>query len=223
MRPKFVAIVLLLVIGLLVMVALVQRGLHPKPATPTADTGDDFSPRRWHESPRTGSEVAKGGDVAKINNTVATSPLDANGRPPGDVQRSSEDADTAQEEYVRQQIKALDELARERNADSLNAILLELQNPNKEIRKGALEAAIEFRDRSSIPRLQEIAGSTQDPNEKAELLEAIEYLKLPTLTEHLAELQANAANAKPADNAASISNRWSRKPKTEAQGLPANP
>jgi hypothetical protein len=83
-------------------------------------------------------------------------------------------------------------LAMKNDAISRDAILAELQNPEKELREAALSAAIEFNDRSVLPRLQEIADQTSDSGEKAKILEAIEYIKLPSLTERLAARQQSS-------------------------------
>jgi HEAT repeat protein len=73
------------------------------------------------------------------------------------------------------------------DAGSLETILSELTNRDPEIRGGALEAAIQFGSREAIPRLMDAANQTDDPKEKAALDEAVEFLKLPSLKEVLAQ------------------------------------
>jgi hypothetical protein len=91
-----------------------------------------------------------------------------------------------------------------------------MRNPDKAIRKGALEAAIQFGDRSVVPTLQDIAAQTDDPAEKAEILAAIDYINLPSLTEYLS--QRNAAGL---TNTPQIStNRSGHRPRRQA---PRNP
>jgi hypothetical protein len=224
MRPNFLAVVLLLALGLFAIVALVERGFRTQPVTATAANGDGVSPNGRHGSvSAAGNAWAKVGSAGKLKAAISTAGLGTNGGLSDAKQLSSEDADASHEEYVEQRIHELERLARESGADSLNAILLELENPDKEIRKGALEATIQFRDRSSIPRLEVIAASTADPEEKTEILEAIEYLKLPTLTERLAEQQAVTGNANPPDNSSAPSKRSWRKPKVQTQELPTKP
>jgi hypothetical protein len=46
-----------------------------------------------------------------------------------------------------------------------------------------LEATVQFRSRDAIPRLLDAASQTDDPHEKAAIADAIEFLKLPTLSE----------------------------------------
>jgi hypothetical protein len=68
------------------------------------------------------------------------------------------------------------------DSNSLNIICSELSNPDKEIRAGALEAVVQFGDRSVAPRLRELAAQTEDTDGKSNLLEAANYLELPPLT-----------------------------------------
>lgn len=92
--------------------------------------------------------------------------------------------------YVDRRIIELNELAMYDDPISLETILSELENREPRIRKAALEAAIQFGDRSAIPRLQEVADQTADPLEKADLLKGVEFLKLPHLGEALAQTSA---------------------------------
>ena len=82
------------------------------------------------------------------------------------------------------------ELAMNDDSTSLDTILSELTNRDPEIRKGALEATIQFGSRDAIPKMLDAASQTDDPREKAEIAEAIEFLKLPSLTETLAQTPA---------------------------------
>jgi HEAT repeat protein len=70
-------------------------------------------------------------------------------------------------------------------------IVDELKNPAPEIRKAALEALKQARDRSVIPQMQEMAGQTDDSTEKQAILDAIDFINLPSLTEHLNQQQKN--------------------------------
>jgi len=206
MRPKIVAVILFLALALIAIMVLVERGIRPQVVTPTAsdggDLGDDSNfPKPLEEKVRPADDDwTKDDSSGGLGQAVAVAAVDTNRGPTSILPLSAEDAAAAHEEYVLDRIDELDKLARERTAESLNAILLELENPDKEIRKGALDATVQFRDRSSIPRLQEIAARTLDPEEKAELLEAIEYLKLRTLSERLAERQATTGNGETAPN-----------------------
>ena len=67
---------------------------------------------------------------------------------------------------------------------SRSTILKELTNSSKKVREAALSAAIQINDRSVIPYLANIANHTEDAREKVAILDAIEYIKLPSLTEY---------------------------------------
>jgi hypothetical protein len=89
------------------------------------------------------------------------------------------------ESEIQSRAAELMQLAMNDDAASLEAILKELRNPNRGMRDAALQATIQFGSRDAIPRLSEAAQQTDDPAEKSQLLSAIEFLKLPSLTEVL--------------------------------------
>lgn len=95
--------------------------------------------------------------------------------------------DPEHEKYVEETTDRLSRLGMMNDEASREAIMAEFKNPDRRIRQEALEAIIQFGDRSVIPRLEEIAAQTTDPIEQKEIIDAIEYIKLPSLTEYLAE------------------------------------
>ena len=168
MRAKVVIAALLLGVGLLGIVIWLNRNSQSRATTPAA-VADRASPK---STPRS----------KELKQPEQQSPAPNSTQPKNEA--GEEEIRT---EKVRQRIAELNDLAMNNDTNSLNTILSELTNPDVEIRKGALEAVIQFADRAAIPRLQEIADHTEDNTEKGALLEAIEYLKLPSLTEHLRE------------------------------------
>jgi len=101
---------------------------------------------------------------------------------------SDEDSPTARHKaYVESRVDELMGLAMNDDSTSLDTILSELTNRDPEIRKGALEATIQFGSRDAIPKMLDAALQTDDPREKAEIADAIEFLKMPSLTETLAQ------------------------------------
>jgi HEAT repeat protein len=87
------------------------------------------------------------------------------------------------EAYVQSQIDKLQELQAHDDTQSLQTILSALTNSDKDIRAAAVESTIQFGSRDAIPVLNNLAARTEDPNEKKELLDAAEFLALPSLTE----------------------------------------
>jgi len=168
MRPKVVVAILLLAAGLLGVIVLMSNALHPQSTSSSADSG-------------------KVSPAAAASNQLVETP--ASNPPP--VVAAAPAADTnaaaAHAQYVSRRIKELNALAMNDDVQSRDTILSELKNnPDKKIRAAALEAAIQFDDRSVVPPMQEIAAQTQGPDEKAAILEAIDYINLPSLTEYMA-------------------------------------
>ena len=64
---------------------------------------------------------------------------------------------------------------------SLSNILADLTSPEKEIRDAAIEAAKQFDSTNAIPTLKAVAANTADTGEQIALLEAADFLSLPSL------------------------------------------
>ena len=65
---------------------------------------------------------------------------------------------------------------------SLSNILADLTNPEKEVREAAIEAAEQFGSTNAIPTLKAVAANTSDTEEQIALLEAANFLSLPSFT-----------------------------------------
>jgi hypothetical protein len=90
-------------------------------------------------------------------------------------------------------------LSMNNDSKSLETIWSELSNPNKEIRAGALEAVVQFGDRSTVLRLRELASETADPTEKASILAAADFLNLPSIADLPARQPSAESAASPAN------------------------
>jgi len=66
---------------------------------------------------------------------------------------------------------------------SLPEILEALESSEEDVRAEAIEDLRQLGDRSAIPQLREIQQRTTDPEAKAELLETIRFLEMPTMAE----------------------------------------
>jgi hypothetical protein len=64
---------------------------------------------------------------------------------------------------------------------SLTNILADLTHPDKDVRDAAIEAAKQFGSTNAIPSLKAAAASASDIGEQIELLEAAQFLSLPSL------------------------------------------
>lgn len=65
----------------------------------------------------------------------------------------------------------------------LREVMASLRSPEPELRVAALEAVINLGSRDAIPYLEQAAVLAETPEEQGNLIEAAEYLKLPTIFE----------------------------------------
>jgi hypothetical protein len=93
------------------------------------------------------------------------------------------EAQSPEETYKDERIAYLADLGMQSDMPSLIVILSELSSRDPEIRSAAREAAIQFGSRGALPELQKAISQTDDPHEKADMAEAIEFLSLTNVTE----------------------------------------
>jgi|ERR1041385_5986730 hypothetical protein len=121
-------------------------------------------------------------DASQLDTTATRDVTAIDPNPPGltpqPAEREQTDATVRAAELM--------ELALNNDSASLKIILAELGNPNRAIRNAALQAAVQFGSRDAIPSLRQATAQVDDSDEKAELLQAIEFLKLPSLSEAMA-------------------------------------
>lgn len=198
MRPKIVALVLFAALCAAGILALISKRPQPETPTPVSEAAQDAT-----------------NSTASISNAVTAAPV------------ASVPAPTNHAEYVRQRREELMNLAMHNDSASLETILSELQNPDRQIRKAALEATVQFSDRAAIPRLRDLASRTTNEDEKAEIEQAADYLALPSMTEYLAQQKAQAEAAGITNPPVLNTNRLSRRPPVRlprpTPSVPANP
>jgi hypothetical protein len=169
MRPK-VVIAAVSTCALLLLLALGLNWFRPAPAgTP--------------ETPATGEAVASETAPGSPEPTMAA-PATGQFSPA----LTNETVDP-----VERRIAELYAMGMRNDVEARESVLVALENPERAIREAALDAAIQSGDRSIVPRLQEMADRTEDPQEKAAILEAINFINLPSLNEYLAERRTNAS------------------------------
>jgi len=157
MRPKYVFALLLP--GLLVLGTALYLKQHPGPAaTPPANL-----------------EIAVPAPPPASNVVTSVTPAPASvstGTLTPEQRQAAMDAETD----LLQQWSANDDPA------SLSNILADLTSSEKEIREAAIEAAKQFGSTNAIPALKAAAASNQDTGEQIALLEAADFLSLPSLS-----------------------------------------
>ncbi len=84
-----------------------------------------------------------------------------------------------QEDAIDSETDRLQQWSASDNPADLANILADLNNPEKEIREAAIEAAKQFGSAKAIPALKAAANNTDDTGEKIAFLEAADFLSLP--------------------------------------------
>lgn len=95
------------------------------------------------------------------------------------------------QEWIAARIAELEDAAWFDDPESMRRILAELRSPLPEIRAAARAAITAFSSREAIPYLEMIASTAYEERDRQELAEVIEFLRLPTITEHLEQQGAN--------------------------------
>jgi hypothetical protein len=173
LRPKVVIAILSIALGVLVILAWISRDFRPQPATGPA------------ESPPGDTNAVSVAPAAKPANTGLILPAVATNAGTATASVSENEYET----FVGNRTAELTALAMQNDPQAHQQIMAELQNPDTNIFQAALEALKQADDRSVVPQMQQIAGQTDDPVKKQAILDAIEFINLPSLTEYLHEHQ----------------------------------
>lgn len=167
MRPKVVAGILFLAIGILGAMFLVSRAVHnevngeSRANAPVAQRDASHPPGKVPPQPSVAAPVVV--ERAEPESPPVVAPV----------------VEENPEVYSQQRVAELMALAVNNDSNSLYTICSELTNPDKEIRAGALAAVVQFDDRSVVPYLRRLAEVTSDPFEKVDITKAADQLALP--------------------------------------------
>jgi hypothetical protein len=101
-----------------------------------------------------------------------------------------------QEDAINDRILELSDLATRGDSASLGIILSELSNDNSDIRRAALDAVMQSGNSEAVPALQQLAQRSADPQQQAELAQAIEFLTLPSISD-LAATRGTLTRSRP--------------------------
>jgi hypothetical protein len=173
MRPKVLLPVIASSAILLALLYLFPPGMH-RPAD-AAPAPADAAEKADSQTPDAPVDKASPPVNAPVRATIpGQNALDSN---PVDAARTAQQ----HEARVNERIAQLQDLAMNNDPGSLNTILSALGDPDAPVRKAAVEAAIQFGSQDAIPALQDAAAQTEDPQEKIDLLKAVEFLKIPPI------------------------------------------
>jgi hypothetical protein len=177
MRPKIlVSIFLLACLFLGLFLFIRKEGSLPNAK---AEAVNEQSQENSSAKPTKPSKMAATGAAHAINNKSQSAERTAS------INETTAEAE--HDAYVEKRSEELMELSMADDSESLNTILSELTNRDPQIRKAALEACIQFGSRDAIPKLSDAVLQTDDAKEKAAIVEAIDFLKLPSATELIAQ------------------------------------
>jgi hypothetical protein len=142
-----------------------------------------------------GGDTRTNGTDGKV--TAMTNPSDTNhaaapivgSQPPvvsEEVRQALIDKELEQIDDLRRQVDGTNNLL------IINALIEKFSNPEAEVRHTALRVVKEMNDTNAVPGLQKAVDSTTDPREKVAIMDAIDYIKMPSITDNVApELATN--------------------------------
>jgi flagellar motor component MotA len=182
MRPKVVLAILLMAAGVLAVAVMLSKVFRPQPAVAPAQAAIAQS---------NSSPVTLAPEPAVV---IAPAPTTITNRDTNAIARQNH------EEYVRNRYEELMDLARQNDPAATRQIVDELKNPDRAIRKAALDALEQANDRSVVPQMQQIADQTDDPEDKQAIQDAIDFINLPSLTEVRQQQKAQMASGNQPQN-----------------------
>jgi hypothetical protein len=159
MRPK---VFLLSIAAAVVLVGalLALKSLKQNPEAPATEPGPAVE------------------SVTPTNNPAVAVPVG------GDTNKTPEINEQLRLADVQKELERIGELQTD-GAGSHDAMLLlldKVRHREPEVRKAALDGLVQLNDTNAVPGLQEAAALAQDPREKVAILNAIDYLNLPSVT-----------------------------------------
>jgi hypothetical protein len=166
MRPKIICVIILAGFAGLAGLLLLKRSTSSQPPSPVIPQNQTVQPAAF-------SSPAATKNLPFISQVAVVQKADV----------AATNTNESQEIYIKNHVAELQELQTKDDAQSLQAILCDLTNSVKTIREAAIDATTQFGSRDAIPVLKDLAARTQAPDEKAELLDAADFLALPSLTE----------------------------------------
>lgn len=161
MRPKVVILILGIAAGLVAALVLLQgvMGGRSSNIPPVAAVGEPTN----HEPPAV--------TTVQVNPDSSNTPA-----------MTSDEARAAQVQSDLDEIREALANGTEDPSATEDILMGKVTNPEKEVRKAALEALMQLNDTNAIPRLHQAVQRLEDPRDKVAVLDAIAYLQLPDTT-----------------------------------------
>jgi len=203
MRPKVVILILVVAFGALGIIAVFKGMTGKNPAT-------------VDNPPVSPTTQATSSDTNANNSQVTVA--GSNGVP-----QVSPELHAALVEKETDQIRELqNEIDGTNNAVIIAALLEKFSSPEREVRAAVLQSLREINDTNAVPGLQKAADNMQDAHEKVTILDAIDYIKLPSATADLPPETATNYALLNTNNWASRTNHFVRNPRFNHGAQPGN-
>jgi hypothetical protein len=168
MRPKIVILILVVALGLLGII-VVLKGLTGGHA------GDASGQKPAVEASVESPAAATNDEVIQV---VQVNPNSSNTAAVTEQLRAAE---------VENEVNQIQDLQGE--ADGTNnpvviaALIDKLAHPEAEVRQAALDALRQLDDTNAVPGLEKTVENTKDPREKVAVMDLIDFIKMPSVTE----------------------------------------
>jgi hypothetical protein len=170
MRPKIVILILVVALGLLGIMA-VLKGLTGGHA------GDAGGQKPAVEASVESPTAATNDQVVQV---VQVNPNSSNTAAIAEQLRAAE---------VEKEVGAIRDLQGEADGTNnrvvITALVDKLSHPEAEVRQAALDVLKQLNDTNAVPGLEKAAENIKDPREKVAVLDAIEYIKMPSVTDNV--------------------------------------
>lgn len=166
MRTKVLASAL--AVALAIVAAAVCLRYAPSAPPPSPPVTGVSASENAGSAPPSASVVMRRAQIARV--AVAAPPLS---------ESRAELATPDHADYVLERKAQLLDLIGSNDPSALRTILSELNNQDPEIRKAALSAAVQVGNPEAIPALRNELLWAEDPQEKVQIQEAIDFLQLP--------------------------------------------
>jgi hypothetical protein len=177
MRPKIIVIIFLIavfVVAIAVKLSKTSNAPVQPPSPPIAVAPADTAPA----APAPASATAISPALAVTNSRM-----------------TAEEKQLAHDEYVEKRSDEFMALAALNDPAEHQKIVNALYDSDRAVRRAALDALEQADDRSVIPDMQKAADQTDDPDDKQAIQDAIDFIKLPSLTEVIKAHKATKATA----------------------------
>src|ERR1035437_8155252 len=170
MRPKIVILTLVVALGLLGIIVVLKGVMG-------GDAGDVGGQTPAVEASVESPPAATNDQVVQV---VQVNPNSSNTVAIAEQLRAAE---------VEKEVNQIQDLQGEADGTNnpiiITALLDKLSHPEAEVRKAVLDALKQLNDTNAVPGLEQAAENIKDPREKVAVLDAIDYIKLPSATENV--------------------------------------